>query len=28
LDSPLAVGGEDVLYFAAPLFGAYRDHDY
>jgi hypothetical protein len=22
------VEGEDVLYFAAPLFGAYRDHDY
>ena len=22
------VSGENVLYFAAPLFGAYRDHDY
>jgi hypothetical protein len=22
------VEGESVLYFAAPLFGAYRDHDY
>jgi hypothetical protein len=28
LDSPLVVGSEGVLYFAAPLFGAYRDHDY
>ena len=28
LDSPLVVEGEDVLYFAAPPFGAYRDHDY
>ena len=28
LDSPLVVEGEGVLYFAAPLFGAYRDHDY
>jgi hypothetical protein len=28
LDSPLIVEGEGVLYFAAPLFGAYRDHDY
>jgi Hypothetical glycosyl hydrolase 6/Beta-galactosidase trimerisation domain len=28
LDSPLVVRGESVLYFAAPLFGAYRDHDY
>jgi hypothetical protein len=28
LDAPLAVQGENVLYFAAPLFGAYRDHDY
>jgi hypothetical protein len=28
LGSPLVVEGENVLYFAAPLFGAYRDHDY
>jgi hypothetical protein len=28
LDSPLEVEGEGVLYFAALLFGAYRDHDY
>lgn len=28
LDSPLVVRGGGVLYFAAPLFGAYRDHDY
>jgi len=28
LGSPLVVEGEGVLYFAAPLFGAYRDHDY
>jgi hypothetical protein len=28
LGSPVVVGGEGVLYFAAPLFGAYRDHDY
>jgi hypothetical protein len=28
LDSPLIVEGDGVLYFAAPLFGAYRDHDY
>ncbi len=28
LESPLVVRGEGVLYFAAPLFGAYRDHDY
>jgi hypothetical protein len=28
LDSPLVVEGEGFLYFAAPLFGAYRDHDY
>lgn len=28
LDAPLVVRGENVLYFAAPLFGAYRDHDY
>jgi hypothetical protein len=28
LNAPLAVRNESVLYFAAPLFGAYRDHDY
>jgi hypothetical protein len=28
LDSPPVVEGDGVLYFAAPLFGAYRDHDY
>jgi hypothetical protein len=28
LSCPLVVKGENVLYFAAPLFGAYRDHDY
>jgi multiple sugar transport system permease protein len=28
LGAPLTVGGEGVLYFAAPHFGAYRDHDY
>jgi Beta-galactosidase trimerisation domain len=28
LDYPLVVEGESILYFAAPLFGAYRDHDY
>ncbi len=28
LGSPLVVENESVLYFAAPLFGAYRDHDY
>ncbi len=28
LDSPLVVRGENILYFAAPLFSAYRDHDY
>src|SRR5215210_462260 len=28
LDSPLVVRGEHVLYFAASLFGAYRNHDY
>ena len=28
LGSPVVVAGEGVLYFAAPLFGAYRDHDY
>src|ERR687898_1825874 len=28
LDSPVVVRSEGVLYFAAPLFGAYRDHDY
>jgi hypothetical protein len=28
LGSPLVVEGDGVLYFAAPLFGAYRDHDY
>ena len=28
LGSPVVVRGEGVLYFAAPLFGAYRDHDY
>jgi hypothetical protein len=28
LRCPLVVRGENVLYFAAPLFGAYRDHDY
>jgi hypothetical protein len=28
LDAPLAVQGENILYFACPLFGAYREHDY
>ena len=28
LGSPVVVRGDSVLYFAAPLFGAYRDHDY
>lgn len=28
LGSPLVVENESILYFAAPLFGAYRDHDY
>ena len=28
LDAPVAVVSEQVLYFAAPLFRAYRDHDY
>lgn len=28
LGSPLVVRGEKVLYLAAPLFGAYREHDY
>jgi hypothetical protein len=28
LGSPLVVESESILYFAAPLFGAYRDHDY
>jgi hypothetical protein len=28
LGSPIAVRNENVLYFAAPLFRAYRDHDY
>jgi hypothetical protein len=28
LGFPLVVVCENVLYFAAPLFGAYRDHDY
>ncbi|HEX2740367.1 MAG TPA: beta-galactosidase trimerization domain-containing protein, partial [Rubrobacter sp.] len=28
LGSPIIVRNENVLYFAAPLFGAYRDHDY
>lgn len=28
LEAPLVVRTESVLYFAAPLFGAYRDHDY
>ncbi len=28
LDSPLVIWGDRVLYFAAPLFGAYRRHDY
>jgi hypothetical protein len=28
LDSPLVVRNESVLYFAAPLFSAYRQHDY
>jgi hypothetical protein len=28
LNCPLVVRGENILYFAAPLFGAYRDHDY
>ena len=28
LGSPIVVRNENILYFAAPLFGAYRDHDY
>ena len=28
LDCPVVVRGENVLYFAAPMFAAYRDHDY
>ncbi|QIN84155.1 hypothetical protein GBA63_17010 [Rubrobacter tropicus] len=28
LNSPLVVENESILYLAAPLFGAYRDHDY
>jgi putative glycosyl hydrolase-like family 6 (GHL6) protein len=28
LDAPLVVQGENILYFACPLFGAYREHDY
>ena len=28
LNSPLVVHNGSILYFAAPLFGAYRDHDY
>jgi hypothetical protein len=28
LGSPIVVQNENVLYFAAPFFGAYRDHDY
>jgi hypothetical protein len=28
LEAPVVVWGESVLYFAAPLFAAYRDHDY
>ncbi|CAA9411739.1 MAG: GH151 / GH29 [uncultured Rubrobacteraceae bacterium] len=28
LGSPLVAANESILYFAAPLFGAYRDHDY
>jgi hypothetical protein len=28
LGSPVVVHDENILYFAAPLFGAYRDHDY
>ena len=28
LESLLVVAGEGILYFAVPLFGAYRDHDY
>jgi hypothetical protein len=28
LDAPVAVQSERVLYFAAPLFAAYREHDY
>lgn len=28
LGSPLVVGNGSILYLAAPLFGAYRDHDY
>lgn len=28
LDAPLIVQGAQVLYFAAPLFSAYRQHDY
>jgi hypothetical protein len=28
LGSPIVVQNENILYFAAPLFGAYRDHDY
>lgn len=28
LGSPIVARNENVMYFAAPLFGAYRDHDY
>jgi hypothetical protein len=28
LDAPLAVSNSSMLYFAAPLFSAYHDHDY
>jgi hypothetical protein len=28
LDAPLAVQGENILYFSCSLFGAYREHDY
>jgi hypothetical protein len=28
LDAPLVVQDENILYFACPLFGAYREHDY
>lgn len=28
LDAPLVVSNERILYFAAPLLSAYRDHDY
>jgi hypothetical protein len=28
LDSPLVVEKSNILYFAVPLFGAYRNHDY